>query len=663
MSSGDQQEKRRLYPRKDSFTQIEGVADGSRFYATIQNLSLGGMCFEVDFLFKTGQDLRLEFKVAHQDGEPVGVEAKVVWVQPVYMLFHRVGVAFKGLSPKAERIINRFVSDRIAPIAKGSTGGGQYPMLFSPFSIGATELKNRLTMAPMFWGYANEDGTVSQALIDHYRQIALGGVAMIVVANTVIDASGIMASRVLRIDNDRYMPGLRQLADAIKASGAIACLQINHAGRWANVENPMTPSPASMGLSSDFSALDGIRKELSRRHQMRLVNKFLVAFMRCRTAMTLEEIASIKMSYAQAALRAKEAGFDMVELHGATGYLLAQFLSPRSNKRTDAYGGNLENRMRFPLEVVQAAKELVGQDFPLGYRFLADEWLADGLQLEEAQAFARRLEDLGVAYLSVTAGTYESFFLPEIMNQSRKEGYMAPVARQIKSVLSETPVIVAGRIVSPNLAEDILRDNDSDLIGLARPLFADARWPSKVYEGKEDEILFCKGCNRCLMRVMNNEPAICSRWDKLRRMDLDLQLKKKRATWQNILIAMNDSQRSLQAVEYAGHMIGRGKKVTLFSLVRKKAGAEMAIVKRETMLAQAKGLLEATGMDGKDIQIKVVREKKGIEQDILEELQQGGYGSIVLGNKGSSRAQRLLFGNISNYIVKNAKNCGVWVID
>jgi 2,4-dienoyl-CoA reductase-like NADH-dependent reductase (Old Yellow Enzyme family)/nucleotide-binding universal stress UspA family protein/Tfp pilus assembly protein PilZ len=658
----DTQKTKRQYVRKERFSQIEGVADGSRFYATIQNLSLGGMCFDVDFLFKTGQRLSLEFKVFDRDA-PLAVEAEVVWVQPVFMLFHRVGVVFTKLSPAAERVINRFVSDLDAPSVDSAGGAGKYSTLVSPYRIANIDLKNRMTMAPMFWGYANEDGTVSQTLMDGYRDVALGGVGMIVVANAVIDKSGIMAKRVIRADDDRFIRGLAELAKTINAPGVASCLQINHAGRWANVDKPMAPSPSSIDFSAEFSALNGIRKELSKRHQMRLVNKFLLAFMRCRKGMTLKEISTVKASFSQAAVRAKEAGFDMVELHGATGYLLAQFLSPRSNKRTDSYGGSLENRMRFPLEVVQAVKDSVEDSFPVGYRLLADEWLADGFGFEEAKVFAKRLEALGIAYLSVTAGTYESFFLPEIMNQSRKEGYLASLAGQIKSAVDATPVIVAGRIISPYLAEEILRNKDSDLIGLARTLFTDPQWPNKIAEGKEDQILMCKCCNTCLMRVINNEPVVCSRWDKLKRMDLDVQLKQKKARWKSILIAMDDSESSLEAVEYAGHMIGRGKRVTLFSIVRKQDGTAEAMKTREALLVQAKGLLEATGMDEKDVQIKVAPEQKGIEEDILGELKTGDYGSIVLGRRGMSRTQQLLFGSISNYIVHHAKNCGVWVID
>jgi 2,4-dienoyl-CoA reductase-like NADH-dependent reductase (Old Yellow Enzyme family) len=244
--------------------------------------------------------------------------------------------------------------------------------------------------------------------------------------------------------------------------------------------------------------------------------------------MTLEQISFIRECYGQAALRAKKAGFDMVELHGATGYLLVQFLSPRLNSRSDGYGGSLENRMRFPLEVVETVREFVGEDFPIGYRFLADELLAGGLHVKEAKIFANKLEKLGIAYISVTASSHESFFLRQVMNQTRKEGYAVSLATEIKAAVSSTPVITTGRIIRPALAEEILRDNKADLIGLARTLFADPLWPTKVLEGKEKNIIFCNCCNACLLCVIRDEPVICSKWDNSKRTNIDIQLKHKR---------------------------------------------------------------------------------------------------------------------------------------
>jgi 2,4-dienoyl-CoA reductase-like NADH-dependent reductase (Old Yellow Enzyme family)/nucleotide-binding universal stress UspA family protein len=654
---------RRKHIRKRFFGQIEGVFRGSTFYATIQDLSLGGMCFEVDYLFRTGMDLRLMFKVFESDHKPIEVNAEVVWVQPLHMLFNRVGVKFRELEPKAKRTINAYVSGLKIQSEEGGSGPSKYPLLFSPFELSHLKLKNRLTMAPMFWGYAHKDGTVSQALIDRYREIALGGVGMIVVANAIIDKSGIMASRVIRIDQDRFIPGLAKLAHTIKSSGAVACLQINHAGRWAKVKKPLAPCCTTMDLSSEMGVLGGIRRELSGRHQMQLVNNFLFSWRKCRQGMTLEEIQFIDECYGQAALRAKKAGFDMVELHGASGYLLTQFLSPRSNRRSDGYGGSLENRIRFPLEVVETVKEFVGEDFPVGYRFLTDEWLPGGFNIKEAKIFAQALEKLGIAYLSVTAGTYESFFLPEIMNQCRKEGYIVPLAKQITEAVSKTPVIATGRIVRPALAEETLRNNEADLIGLARTLFADPQWPNKIFSEKESGITFCKCCNTCFILVLKDEPAICARWDKAERVSLDIELKQKRKKWEKILIAVDDSEDSLEAVQYAGCMIGKGQKVTLFNVLTNGDSVDLAKKETEDLLTQAKAVLQGTGINENDIETKISIKRKGVAEDILEEVERGEYGSIILGRRTTSRIHQLFFGSVSNYILDHAKDCGVWVVD
>jgi 2,4-dienoyl-CoA reductase (NADPH2) len=208
----------------------------------------------------------------------------------------------------------------------------------------------------------------------------------------------------------------------------------------------------------------------------------------------------------------------LVELHGGTGYLLSQFVSPRTNQRTDAYGGSLENRMRFPLEVVGRVKDTVG-DTPVGYRFLADEWLPDGLGLEESRVFAKALEEAGVSYLSVMGGTYESFFLPEVAARSAKPGYMAGLAAAIRKEVS-VPVITAGRISTPALAESILEEGQADLIGLARMLWVDPDWVRKAREGRDASIVKCSPkCNACMELVMQGKPAFCPKWKKEKRAE------------------------------------------------------------------------------------------------------------------------------------------------
>ncbi|MBU0516399.1 MAG: NADH:flavin oxidoreductase, partial [Proteobacteria bacterium] len=209
--------------------------------------------------------------------------------------------------------------------------------------------------------------------------------------------------------------------------------------------------------------------------------------------------------------------FDLVELHGGTGYLLAQFLSPRTNQRSDEYGGPLENRLRFPREVIAAVRGAVGPEFPIGYRFLADEWLPDGFQVEEAAAAAPGLAEAGLAYLSVMGGTYESFLLPERQEQDQRPGYMIDLAAAVKGAV-DIPVITAGRIQEPALAEEVLARGRADLIGLARVLLADPRWPIKAQEGRAQEIVPCEPtCRLCWKRVSQGQPVICSQWPEEKR--------------------------------------------------------------------------------------------------------------------------------------------------
>ncbi|UCD77228.1 MAG: NADH:flavin oxidoreductase [Desulfobacterales bacterium] len=360
-----------------------------------------------------------------------------------------------------------------------------YPNLFKPLNLNGLRLKNRITMAPLYLGYAAAGGKISPLLLYHYKLMAQSGTAMIMVENASIAPGGSGSPRTIRCDHNRYIAGLAELAATIKDQKTRAGLQINHAGRFAHVSDPVAPSAVA-------------------------------AFNRIPRALTQKEITTIARQFAGAALRAKQAGFDLVELHGGTGYLLAQFVSPRSNQRTDAYGGVLANRIRFPLEVLKRVKDAVG-DFPVGYRFLADEWLPDGLKLKESLVLAQVLAQNGVAYISTMGGTYESFYLPEVVKKSRKPGYMVALADAVKKVVN-VPVIAAGRISTSARAESILKAQKADLIGLARVLWVDPQWPQKARNGQDQAILKCSPkCDACMQLVTQGKPAFCPRWSKEKR--------------------------------------------------------------------------------------------------------------------------------------------------
>jgi 2,4-dienoyl-CoA reductase-like NADH-dependent reductase (Old Yellow Enzyme family) len=360
-------------------------------------------------------------------------------------------------------------------------------LLFSPIRLKGLTLKNRITMAPLYLSYANSDGTASELIFDYYREMAASGAAMIVTENVAIDPSGMGSPFTLRADSDRAIAGLAKIAEIIHREGAIAVCQINHAGRYAYAARQrLAPSPIKTG--------EVVPKEMNQ-----------------------EDIETVIKSYADAAARVKAAGFDGVELHGGTGYLLVQFLSRRTNTRKDEYGGPLESRMKFPLSVVETVMKRVG-NYPVGYRFLADEWLPEGLHTDETSVYAEELAKRGVAYLSVMAGTYDSFFLPPYKEKEREEAYMVHFAGTIKKAVPGLPVIAAGRIQTPEAAEKVLQDGSADLIGLARVLFADPLWPKKAVGEIDKPIVKClPTCSLCLERVMKGKPAFCARWDKEKR--------------------------------------------------------------------------------------------------------------------------------------------------
>jgi 2,4-dienoyl-CoA reductase (NADPH2) len=349
-------------------------------------------------------------------------------------------------------------------------------------TVGTLHLKNKIMLAPVYVGQANTNGTVSPETISHYEKIAASGTAFLVVEATSVAPSSDATPFGLRIYDDRYLDGLSRLAQAIKAHNALACLQLFHAGRYTRVLAPLSASAVPFHPAPEVTVTP---KE-----------------------MTVREIKDVVDSFAKAAQRARKAGFDCVELHGSTGYLIVQFLSPLTNIRTDQYGGSLENRMRFPLEVLRAVKDASGEDFPVGIKFLADDFLPGGFSFTEAKIFARRLEEAGIAYLSVSAGVYDSYFLPEVMAKLHEQGGLAPICSDLKNEVN-TPVFCGNRISTPELAEALLARHDADGVALGRPLLRDPEYVLKALEGRADAIVKCISCHGCMQLVMKDKRVHC----------------------------------------------------------------------------------------------------------------------------------------------------------
>lgn len=354
---------------------------------------------------------------------------------------------------------------------------GKPEKLFSKIKIGTMELKNRIAMGEI--AVEGRDGYVPQRAIDFYVERARGGAGLVMTGGITIDVSGLQSKYQARVDDDKYIPQLSKLAQAIHEAspGVRAGVQLWHVGRQMRVFDwdampgvtPVAPSPIKY-------AWGVIPHEL-----------------------TTEEVVYLVRQFIEAARRTKDAGFDCVTLHGAHGYLIHQFLSPYTNKRTDKYGGNLENRTRFAVEIIQGVKQRCGQDFPVLIKINAEDYVKaeEQVTLEYAKAIAPLLEKSGVDEIHVSAGQHESYFSATIGLYIAPRGTFADFAAEIKKVVN-IPVGAINRINDPLVAERILQEEKADIIWMARPLIADPELPIKAAEGRLDEIRTCIGCCACI---------------------------------------------------------------------------------------------------------------------------------------------------------------------
>jgi 2,4-dienoyl-CoA reductase-like NADH-dependent reductase (Old Yellow Enzyme family) len=323
--------------------------------------------------------------------------------------------------------------------------------LLDPLNIRHLELRNRIVLPPMAINQAESDGTITDAHVEHYAKMAQAGVSLIIVEHTYVLPSGKASERQLGIYKDELVPGLKRLSQAVHRRGAKVGLQINHAGAKASAEvigmQPLGPS--------DIPVPDGKAPRPASRAE-------------------LEEISS---AFASAAKRAVQAEFDLVEIHGAHGFLLGQFLSPYTNNRGDSYGGNFENRCRFPLEVVSKVRQAIGQDFILFYRLGADDLTPGGLTIEESARFAPLLAQEGIDCIDVSGGLCGS--APEHLQST--QGYFAPLAEAINKAV-EIPIIVAGGITEPEFADMLVREHKVDLVAVGRAQVKDPHWAARARE-------------------------------------------------------------------------------------------------------------------------------------------------------------------------------------
>lgn len=358
---------------------------------------------------------------------------------------------------------------------------GKLEHLFKPITIGNMEVPNRICRLATDMSSSHTDGEVSENDLYTYKELAKGGSGLIIVGATSPDAeTGKSTVTCMVADGDEYIPGLAKLADTMHNYGAKCAVQLEHPGRQAALPRNPEISASDMVVDIPWSQSYKISYEEEESSGKGVEET------------PIEKVMEIVDLFSEAAWRVKQAGFDAVELHGAHGYLISQFMSPYLNSRTDRYGGSFENRMRFLLEIIHSIQNKCGKDFPIIVRYSVDEWVPGGRELPESIKVAKRLEEAGVAAVDLSQCVQESpgaGFDPMYY----QEGWTMYHAEKIKEEV-DIPVIISHSLRNPEYCEEVLKEGKTDMVGLARQLIADPYWPVKAKYGKIDEIRKCISC-------------------------------------------------------------------------------------------------------------------------------------------------------------------------
>jgi len=358
-----------------------------------------------------------------------------------------------------------------------------YTHLFTPAKIGTLQLKNRMIVPAAVTRLANSDGTTTEGFIRYHEDKAKGGWGMLITEDIPIIPTCKTYACLPGLWEDAQIPSHKEFTDRIHAAGSTVCAQIYHAGRLATrALNGVAPKSAS-SVTSPFTPETA-------------------------TELTVAEIKELAQAFAQAARRAKDAGYDAAELHGAHGYLIHQFLSANTNKRADEYGGTLRNRNRFLVEVIEETRKAVGPDYPLLLRLSIADYTEHGITVEESQVTVRMAEQAGIDAIDCSAGTTEANYAIIPPTEAERALYVNNAAA-IKAVVN-IPVITVGRINEPGLADAVLAAGKADFVAMMRSSLADPELPVKAQEGREDEIIHCIGCLQgCLGQNRRLEPFTC----------------------------------------------------------------------------------------------------------------------------------------------------------
>ena len=360
-------------------------------------------------------------------------------------------------------------------------------LLFTPKRIGGIEIRNRVVMPPMTTRLADIDGYVTAASVAYFRARAAGGVGLVTVEMASPERAGRHRARELGIYDDRFLPGLQRLTDAIHAAGAKASIQLGHAGGHTRADICGEPPIAPSAIPHFVFEVTG---------------KTIIP-----VEMTRERIAQTVRSFIEAAQRARAAGFDCVELHVAHGYLLSQFLCPEENRRSDEYGGSLENRARISLDILQGIRAVL-PELPVIFRLNADDFFPTGLTFPEGLQVAKWAAAAGAAAIHVTAGHYRSLPSAHMMTppMTSPEGIFLDYAARIKAEIA-VPVIAVGRLGNPLVAMAAVDSGKTDFVALGRSLLADPDWVNKV--ARNEPVRRCLACNTCVDEMRGGNQLSC----------------------------------------------------------------------------------------------------------------------------------------------------------
>lgn len=351
--------------------------------------------------------------------------------------------------------------------------------LFSPLSLGPLTLPNRIMISPMCQYSAIDGNPVDWHLI-HLGSLAISGAGLLCLEATAVTPEGRITPGCLGLYSDENQAGLQRVVSALRSVSAIPlALQLSHAGRKASSSAPwdggaLIPQAEGGWLPLAPSAVAQKPEEPAPR------------------AMSMDDIRQVVASFAQAAQRARQLGFDAIELHMAHGYLLHQFMSPLSNRRDDVYGGSLQNRIQLPLEVFQAVRDAVGPDIPVGVRLSATDWAEGGWDIVQTVELSKRLEALGCAFLDISSGG-----LSYQQKIPLGPGYQVHFAAQVKREVA-IPVVTVGLITEPAQAEKIVVQGQADMVALARGFLLDPRWPWRAASELGGTVVPPKQLLRCL---------------------------------------------------------------------------------------------------------------------------------------------------------------------